>query len=213
MAAVKRSSQLLPSMLYVVAGLGWQASAHGSVSSRFDQQGVECRFELGVDTFSLLLDWLVEVRRQRALANCGRVVTSLHRQDDPELAQWMVFLGVPTGGVRCFEGHLPAFHQRAHGTNWLLAAASAPTVLAFIIAFQRKDPCTRCLLWLALSFNKSHLRGAAPVLPMLATTVHPPPTAVRSASSQVCSLLGLLPRRSQKPRMGTWSCLASSNKL
>ena len=64
--------------------------------SRFDQQGVERRFELGVDNFSLIFDWLVKVHRQRALANCGRVVKSLRRQEDPELAQgWfcLVYLG------------------------------------------------------------------------------------------------------------------------
>ena len=96
LTAVKRWPQLLPGSLYVVAGLGWRASADGAVISRFDQQGVERRFELGVDNFSLIFDWLVKVHRQRALANCGRVVKSLHRQEGPELAQgWfcLVYLG------------------------------------------------------------------------------------------------------------------------
>ena len=53
-------------------------SGHGDGQGRFirrrDAYGVERFFELGVDSFEVIVEWLRDVHRRRCLAKCGRVM-------------------------------------------------------------------------------------------------------------------------------------------
>ena len=72
--AARRWPDLLPTTVTVLSSLGW---TRGSYILRRDSYGQERRFELGVDSFEILAEWLRDVFRRRFLSKCGRVVQEM----------------------------------------------------------------------------------------------------------------------------------------
>ena len=104
--ATKKWPALLPVTTAVLADLGWQWDRRGRYIIRCDCYGQERRFELGVDSFDILSEWLRDAHRRRMLARCGRVVDSLHRADGgDELAQGLSLPPPPVGTLAVFDGH------------------------------------------------------------------------------------------------------------
>ena len=123
--ATKRWPALLPVTTAVLTDLGWQWDPRGCYILRRDSYGQERRFELGVDSSEILVEWLRDVHRRRMLARCGRVVESLHRADDgDDLAQGLSLPPPPLGTLATFDGHKEA---------WLKAADTVARQSALVV--------------------------------------------------------------------------------
>ena len=96
----------------VLQNLEWTWDGQGRFIKRRDAYGVERIFELGVDSFEVIVEWLRDVHRRRCLAKCGRVVKQLHRGDaGDDVAQGLVLPGPPPDCLATFEGHKWAWRQ------------------------------------------------------------------------------------------------------
>ncbi|CAE7217270.1 unnamed protein product [Symbiodinium sp. CCMP2592] len=108
-ASVRLAGQRWPAMLpvtrEVLANLGWWCDARGSFILRRDSYGQVRSFEVGVDSFETVAEWLRDAYRRRGLANCGRVVKALHREEEPDLAQDLALPGPPKDYLAVFAGH------------------------------------------------------------------------------------------------------------
>ena len=103
--AARRWPDLLPTTVTVLSSLGWAWDPRGSYILRRDSYGRERRFELGVDSFEILAEWLRDVFRRRFLSKCGRVVQQLHRDAGDDVAQGFSLPGPPQGCLAVFAGH------------------------------------------------------------------------------------------------------------
>ena len=70
---------VLPHADSTITDLGWQLELNGAAISRVDDAGQTRRFWFGWQNIHVLRDWLIEERRKRGIASCGRVKTSYHR--------------------------------------------------------------------------------------------------------------------------------------
>lgn len=110
--AAKRWPALLPTTVEVLQNLEWTWDGQGRFIMRRDAYGVERTFELGVDSFEVIVEWLRDVHRRRCLAKCGRVMKQLHRGDaGDDVAQGLVLPGPPSDCLATFEGHKWAWRQ------------------------------------------------------------------------------------------------------
>ena len=73
---------VLPCAQQILQELGWWATGQGAAVCRRDAFGRVRTFRLGVDGDDVLLSWLVEWHRRRALRSCGRIYRDFHREDD-----------------------------------------------------------------------------------------------------------------------------------
>ena len=71
----------LPVIAPLLRRLGWTATASGDALTRLDSEGRLRSFRLGHDSLSVLREWFLLVHRRAALATCGRINRSLHRDD------------------------------------------------------------------------------------------------------------------------------------
>ncbi|CAE7715253.1 unnamed protein product [Symbiodinium sp. CCMP2592] len=103
----KRWPQLLPFAIEILTRLGWWHGRDGRHFYRRDSYGQTRCFELGVDTFAVVEEWLRDVYRVQGLSQCGRVTRSLRRRDadDANLAQGLDLPGPAAGSLVTFEGH------------------------------------------------------------------------------------------------------------
>ena len=107
--AVKQWPVLLPGAATVLQHWSWWASADGANIHRRDGGGHLRSFRIGVDSLSLLRCWLEHEFKRTALAEVCRVATSLHRPEDPALAQGIV-LPKPAGHLAlCARAHRQVF--------------------------------------------------------------------------------------------------------
>ena len=77
---------LVPEALSVVTRLGWSVSPDGCSIIRTDDAGQTRRVNIGWDSPAVLRQWLVDAHQLTGVHRCGRVKTSLHR-DDPTCAR------------------------------------------------------------------------------------------------------------------------------
>ncbi|CAE7862903.1 unnamed protein product [Symbiodinium microadriaticum] len=63
---------LLPCTVTVLEDLGWWCDLRGAFVHRRDSYGQVRSFEVGVDNFDILTEWLRDVYRRRGLRRCGR---------------------------------------------------------------------------------------------------------------------------------------------
>ena len=104
--AAKRWPSLLPFTVEVLDRLGWWHDPGGRFFYRRDSLDRVRRFELGIDSVEVLIEWLQDVHRRRGLLRCGRVVHSLHRAaGDVPLAQGLALPAPLPGTLATFEGH------------------------------------------------------------------------------------------------------------
>ena len=90
----RRWPTLLPLAAQVLEELGWWTFDHGARICKCDGLGNLRSFVVGVDSLSILGDWLRDWHRMAALESTTRVASALHRGED-ELARGALLPGVP----------------------------------------------------------------------------------------------------------------------
>ena len=95
---------IFPMAQEVLERLNWQALVRDKALSRTDDNGVQRKYFFGVDSFKVLIQWLTEAHRYKAVMECGRVSRSYHRSDD-NLARGMALPKPPEGARYAFAGH------------------------------------------------------------------------------------------------------------
>ena len=104
--AAKKWPSLLPVTVAILTRLGWWWDPCGRFLHRRDSLGRTRSFELGVDSFEVVTEWLRDAYRRRFLFSCSRVARSRKRQEEDEgLAQGLFLPGPAAGTLATFEGH------------------------------------------------------------------------------------------------------------
>ena len=85
-AACTPWTTLVPEALSVITRLGWSVSPDGRSILRTDDAGGVRAINIGWDSSAILRQWLVDAHQLAGVHRCGRVKTSLHR-DDPSCAR------------------------------------------------------------------------------------------------------------------------------
>lgn len=78
---------LLTVTMEVLETLQCRVEEEGRFICRRDSMRRTRRFELGVDSDKVLKEWLMDCFCREGLRKCTRVTTSLHRPEEPGLAQ------------------------------------------------------------------------------------------------------------------------------
>ena len=107
--ALKHWPVLLPGAAAVLQHWAWWASVDGTTIHRRDGGGQLRSFRIGVDSLSLLRGWLKHEFKRTALADVCRIATSLHRSDDPTLAQGIVLPKPAAHLALCARAHRQMF--------------------------------------------------------------------------------------------------------
>ena len=142
---------LLPCTVTVLEDLGWWCDLRGAFVHRRDSYGQVRSFEVGVDNFDILTEWLRDVYRRRGLRRCGRVATSLHRSEEEGLAQGLTVLrpfrgiaGLGAPPTLRVNVAVPWSLAARHGTStrrWSSAPTPLRTVCVVVGSLPRRTCC------------------------------------------------------------------------
>lgn len=133
---------VLPVAKQVLSELSWWTEDNGRSFCRRDSSNLFRKFRVGIDSPRILMEWLSDWHRRKALQACGRVAVSLHRQGQG-LAQGHALPGVAPHALCIFEGHRQAY---AHGdfVTKQIALASGCSGWHRCTKYKLPMPCT-CL--------------------------------------------------------------------
>ncbi|CAE7253453.1 unnamed protein product [Symbiodinium sp. CCMP2592] len=157
--ALKQWPVLLPGSAKVLSSLAWWASADGAVIHRSDGAGRVRSFRIGVDSLSCLRGWLKHEFKRRALADVCRVATSLHRHDDPTLAQGILLPKPAAHLALSAKAHHRVFFEQGVSRSTRVVCLGSGCSVWFQNAFHkrpRQQWHTRCLCGLEMP-SRPHL--------------------------------------------------------
>lgn len=143
-----RWPQLLPTTADLLARLGWWASLDGAWIHRRDSYGALRSFEVGVDNFAVLKDWVADHFRVQVLSNCSRITRDRRRAHEPDLAQGILLPALRRGARCLFQGHCLHFKAAAENLEIQSALVSGCTCWKYSPPGQRlcrEDPRARCM--------------------------------------------------------------------
>ncbi|CAE7204304.1 pol [Symbiodinium sp. CCMP2592] len=150
--ALKQWPVLLPGSAKVLSSLAWWASADGAVIHRSDGAGRVRSFRIGVDSLSCLRGWLKHEFKRRALA-------SLHRHDDPTLAQGILLPKPAAHLALSAKAHRRVFFEQGVSRSTRVVCLGSGCSVWFQNAFHkrpRQQWHTRCLCGLEMP-SRPHL--------------------------------------------------------
>ena len=143
-----RWPQLFPTAANLLARMGWWASPDGAWIHRRDSYGALRSFEVGVDNFAVVKDWVADHFRVQALTTCSRITRDRRRAHEPDLAQGILLPALRRGARCLFQGHRLHFKAATENLETQSALVFGCTCWKYSPPGQRlcrDDPRARCL--------------------------------------------------------------------
>ena len=164
-------TRLVPEALQVITRLGWYVSVDGRCISRTDDLGVTRSVHVGWDSIGVMRQWLVDAHQLVGIHRCGRIATSLHRED-PTCARGLALAKPATSQRYALSGHHalsgpgPLAVRRAAlasaGTGWYWTASLRLSARDTTCMCQGRNPSRPHVTWVCPHTAHCRLGLAAP---------------------------------------------------